>query len=61
MCNDMICGWIVNSVKSLFCFVLFCNAVNVKFSGEIGMHLRESSNKKMNGKVGMYLFGRKFK
>jgi Na+/H+-translocating membrane pyrophosphatase len=54
----MICGWIVNSLKSLFCFVLY--AVIVKFNGEIGMHLRESSNKRMNGKVGMCLFEEKF-
>ena len=34
--------------------------LNVK-SGKIGMHFRGSSNEGMNGKVGMYLFERKFK
>ena len=60
----MICGWIINIVKSiLFCFVLFYNAINVRFNekgGKIGMHLGESSNERMNGKVGMYLFEGKF-
>ena len=30
MCNDMICGWIVNTVKSLFLFCFVCSKCKVQ-------------------------------